>query len=238
MSPPFNLLDRILYEDDALLVLDKPAGLLSQPTHDRSRAHVTSELERVLTERDGEPGYLAIHHRLDLPTSGVMVLARSREANTPLMNMFRQRVAKKTYFAITRAPTSSLPDVHSNHLAREKQKKGAAPMVPVRAGGDYAETSFDLLDTCSQLALIAAYPHTGRRHQIRAHLAELGAPLLGDTLYGGPARWQKVAVERVLLHARAITFPHPLDQRWLTIKAPLPPDFSSWLERIGLVCPD
>lgn len=230
-----TLLDRILHEDEHILVFNKPAGLLSQATHDLSRPHVVAELERALALRDGDSGYLALHHRLDLPTSGVMVLARSRTANKPLMNMFKQRLAKKTYHALCVTPSDPLPAHHINHLrAQKRPKRGPSPMIAVHAGGDRAETSFELFATHSGAAYIEARPHTGRRHQIRAHLAELGAPILGDELYGGPLTLGQRRIERVMLHARCLEFPHPVTGEVVSVEAPHPQDFPDVLAHFGL----
>jgi RluA family pseudouridine synthase len=230
-----TLLDRILHEDEHVLVFNKPAGLLSQATHDLSRAHVVAELERALTLRDGEPGYLAMHHRLDLPTSGVMVLARSRVANKPLMNMFKQRLAKKTYHALCVAPGAPLPAQHINHLRPQKRsRRGPSPMIAVHAGGDRAETSFELFAAHSGAAYIEARPHTGRRHQLRAHLSELGAPILGDELYGGPLTLGQRRIERVMLHARRLEFAHPVTGELMSVEAAHPQDFLDVLTHFGL----
>lgn len=230
----------VLYEDTHILVLNKPAGLLSQPSHDRTRAHVVGELSRALEERDGEPGYLAIHHRLDLPTSGVMVLARSKQANVPLMNAFKQRLAHKQYHALCVPSPYPLPDEITNHLAAKKVKgkKGPSPMVEVHAGGDYASTRVRVLASSAMITLIEASPSTGRRHQIRTHLNMLGVPILGDELYGGPLQHHGVQIERVMLHARRLRLPHPITGESLCFEADWPYDFLQVMERCGLARPE
>lgn len=235
--------DHILHEDDDLLVLSKPPGLLSQPSLDPARRYLAAEAAALLQQLHDldEPPYLAIHHRLDRDTSGVIVLARSKRANKPLMQAFKQRLAKKTYLALCSGQPRTSPHFEiENHLSPQKRqdggKKGPSPQVAVFSGGDYAQTSFEILDSnaSKEIHLVQANPTTGRRHQIRAHLAEAHLPILADTLYGGSTHVANTPIERVMLHAYRLEIPHPISGEVMVFDAPLPPDFEALLTHCGL----
>lgn len=233
----------ILHEDDDLLVVSKPPGLLSQPSLDPARPYLASEAGALLQHLHGlsDPPYLAIHHRLDRDTSGVIALAKSRRANKPLMQAFKQRLAKKTYLALCAGPPQASTRFEvENHLATAKRtghkNKGPSPQIAVFSGGDYAHTSFQILDTHSgsRTHLVQAHPTTGRRHQIRSHLATANLPILGDALYGGSAHIADTSIARVMLHAYRLELPHPVSGEVMLFEAPLSPDFTALLEHLSL----
>ena len=222
--------DHILYEDEAILALEKPAGLPSHQTLDPGRDHVIAALTRLLRARGEDSPYLALHHRLDVDTTGVMVVARAKRANAALARAFAQRHARKTYLAAVQwlrpqdALTTPWPWIIQDHLAYDEQ---AERMTRVLARGDWAKTTCALLGLApgTGVGLVAARPHTGRRHQIRAHLSLEGAPLLGDLRYGGPARDARgLPYGRVMLHAHQLTLEHPLSGQRLTLTSPAPAD--------------
>lgn len=224
--------ERILYEDAWLLAIDKPPGLPVHATLDPHRDHLLTALARLLLARDGAQGYLGLQHRLDLDTSGVLLLTRDAAINPQISQAFSQRQATKTYLAVTARP-AVLPPLQwqvRNFLGRGA--RGGPRVQAVRSGGDRAETQLRLLDEAATALLIEAQPHTGRRHQIRVHLADAGMPLHGDRDYGGPP------ASRVFLHARHLTLTHPIHGTPLTISAPLPADFLAALKRLGLHLPD
>ena len=219
---------KVLFEDDDVIAVDKPSGLPSHATVDSKRPHLVRAVENHLRARGGEL-YLAQHHRLDAGTSGVVIFSKSKRANAPLADAFRAKLAEKTYVALIECATP-LPAkwLVKNHLAEDKDDRHR--MRSVRSGGDRAETAFRLLfpSRNGQRALVEAKPTTGRRHQIRAHLAENGTPIVGDESYGGAAG------TRLMLHALSIALPHPVTGERLDIQAPLPGDFESVLKRFGI----
>lgn len=226
---------RILYEDVAIIVVDKPAGLPTEATMVASRDHLQAAVQRFLAQRDGlsEP-YVGLHHRLDRETSGLILFTKQRSANAAVHKMFLEHLAHKRYEALTSRPPR-LPKAEfklSNKLARISPKSAAAKWGAVKEG-ENADTEFRLLQDFPQGLRIEARPLTGRTHQIRVHLASLGMPLLGDTLYGGPLNLRGLACPRVMLHAKALSFPHPVDGRLLTVEAPLPADFLACLKGLG-----
>jgi RluA family pseudouridine synthase len=225
--------ERILFEDEWLVVVDKPAGLPTQPTLDAARASVFGTLAEYLRQRDGGKPYLGLHHRLDRDTTGVLLFTKDPEANPGVAALFAGRAMQKTYQALA-AAGPECPDEWEvrNHLGVVGRTGKSSRFGAVRSGGDPAQTSFRVLERLGEALRIEARPHTGRTHQIRVHLAEGGHPILGDVFYGGPAalpgrRGETVPLARVLLHAATLCFQHPVTQAKLVIDSPLPADFAA-----------
>jgi 23S rRNA pseudouridine1911/1915/1917 synthase len=207
---------RLLYADADLVAVDKPAGVPAQPTLTSDRGTLPELVGALL----GAP--VTLVHRLDRETSGVTVFARTRAAAAALSEAFRDGGPEKTYLALCArapAPAEGRVDVP---LGKDPTRAGLRRVTP---GGDVAATRYRTLRTGAGAALIEASPETGRTHQIRVHLAHLGAPLLGDARYGGPRRVGEVAVPRVMLHARALRLVHPVTGAPLLLEAPVPEDF-------------
>jgi RluA family pseudouridine synthase len=224
--------DAILFEDEWIVGVNKPSGLPTQPTLDEARANLYVLLQKFLRARDGADAYVGLHHRLDRDTSGVMVFTKKKEANAEIGRAFQEHLARKTYQAIVAAPRG-VPESWSvdNFLAREKGKAGK--MTAVRSGGDRAITDFRRLAEGGGFALVEAQPRTGRMHQIRVHLSGAGTPIVGDRTYGGPTKIPgNAAVSRVMLHAAALTFPHPVSKLEISFTAPPPPDFKQCLAQL------
>ena len=218
LSPP-----PVLFRDEHLLAIDKPAGLAPHRTPGGgANAHdlVTEQLGR-----HHNPPILL--HRLDKDTSGVLLFALTPEANRELSRQFSAREVRKTYLALVAGEPPATFAVR-NHL----KAKNRGRTVAVSSGGQLAETDFRTLASGSAIALVEARPRTGRTHQIRVHLAGSGFPLLGDTLYGGPSfvspGEQTLAVPRHLLHAVRLSFTHPDSEETIVIEAPIPEDFRSF----------
>lgn len=202
----------LLYEDNHLLVVVKPPGVPSQPGR-TATPDMLGLLKRDLALRHGKPGrvFLGLVHRLDQPTSGIMVFARTSKAASRLSKAFRGRAVKKTYLAVTRA----IPDQDKGTFKDWLSRKEIDGRVRVGEGpGRYeAELSWQLLAREEERgeALLLIDLVTGRRHQIRAQMAAHGLPLLGDRRYGlMDGRDQEMAT--VALHACGLSFPHPTRQ--------------------------
>lgn len=226
--------DRILFEDDAIIVVDKPARFPTEATALASRDHLQAAVARYLGG-----GYVGIHHRLDRDTSGVILFTKDRRANAGAHALFEGRLARKEYEALTIAPPRGPGDSFSvrNRLARVSPKGQAGKWGAVESGGDEAITDFRVLARGQDLLRVLALPLTGRTHQIRVHLASLGLPLLGDVLYGGPSEFTGHAVSRAMLHAARLSFPHPIDGRTIAVEAPLPADFIELLNLSAVHAP-
>lgn len=230
--------EHLLFEDEWLIVVDKPAGLPTQPTLDPSRASVFGTLQEYLRQRDGADAYLGLHHRLDRDTSGVLLFTKDRRANAGVTELFAGRRVAKTYFALAMAGTTPCPDKWEveNHLGVVGRVGKSSRFGAVRSGGDAAQTSFLAWERLANAVLVEARPHTGRTHQIRVHLAEGGNPIFGDTLYGGVTEWRPskggaVAIPRVMLHAGQLEFSHPITGGPVRIRSQLPADFAAFLAR-------
>lgn len=209
----------VLYEDNHLLALDKPAG---QPA-----AHFDGETETAdhwakdyLRVKYNKPGnvFLGIVHRLDRPTSGVLVFARTSKAAARLSEQFRNGTAQKTYVAVTTGchwpDTGKLQDwlVHDD-AAR------CVRVVPANSpGAKPAETVFTVVSRLGEQTLLELHPHTGRKHQLRVQLATRGGPIVGDRKYGSTFPLG----DSIALHARSLTVTHPTRGVPLTITAELP----------------
>jgi RluA family pseudouridine synthase len=228
----------ILYEDDWLIAVNKPAFLPTQPTLDPNRANLYQLLGAY--RREVEPkSYLGLHHRLDRDTSGVVLFTKREEANPGVSRLFSEHQIQKTYHCIAwRTPGDFLrkPDSEyriDNFLAKVKTEKGKARYGSVKQGGFRAITDFRILETFPSALWIEARPQTGRTHQIRVHCAEAGAPILGDELYFPVGVVPFHRPERLMLHAMRLEFEHPIKKFPLKIEAPQPQDMMEYLSHLG-----
>lgn len=212
----------ILFEDEYIIVLNKPIGVPTHSTLDPDRDHLIAGLKRYLKERDGKISYVGLHHRLDKDTSGVVLLTKQQSVNKAVGDLFAKRKIEKTYLAVTFSKNIK-KDKWSieNHLAR---KPDAHVMQSVKSdgAGDRALTDFELLDKNDQYALIKVKPHTGRTHQIRVHLYEYGAPILGDSMY---FKEGSEKFSRLFLHAHKLRFKHPATNFMMEIESEIPEAF-------------
>ncbi len=227
----------ILYEDDDLIAVAKPAGVVMHATADPRRADLFNEVRRLLAGRAAPGGgnaralpYLGLHHRLDVETSGVALFTRRDEANKALAAQFAGNAVRKIYHALVARPHARVARAWrvDDELAMVGSGRHAR-MQRVKSGGARAATDFALLERLAGALLVEARPHTGRKHQIRAHLAGCRMPVLGDARYGGAARAGACVASRVMLHARELSLRHPVTGRALTITCPYPADFAALL---------
>ncbi len=219
----------ILYEDDQVFVFNKPAGLAVQGGSGLTR-HVDAMLE-AFRDRKGQKPRLV--HRLDRDTSGVLVVARTRLAAQKLAEAFRARATRKIYWALVKG----VPKPHQGRISTWLAKEGTPDgdrMRVARHGSDEASHAVSLYSVVEQagqqLAWLSMRPVTGRTHQLRAHAAHIGHPIVGDPKYFNDADWQLPGgiQNKLHLHARRIVIPHPADGT-LDVTAPLPPHMQqSW----------
>lgn len=224
----------ILYADDEVLVFNKPAGLVSQGARGGA-----SSLDAQLADYAKASGRRPVLvHRLDRDTSGVILAARTRPAAGFLGKALMKKRFRKTYLALCGAAPPLGASRIDAPLRRDESGREAMMRIcaPEHPDAEPAQTGYRVLEVGPDAALIEARPHTGRMHQIRAHLAHVGAPIVGDERYGGALTFQGAAAPRTLLHAYELTFPHP-DGEMRTIRAPLPEDFLDALRRAGLSAP-
>jgi 23S rRNA pseudouridine1911/1915/1917 synthase len=202
----------VLYEDDELIAIDKPSGMLAHPTG-RERSGTVANALRGL-------GHLSAHilHRLDRDTSGVLLAAKCLPRHSPLATMFALREVKKRYLAVVAAPVAWDERVLTFPIGREP---GQRPQWNLMDTGAPAETRLRVLSRCGSTVLLEAEPVTGRTNQIRIHCAAMGHPVIGDRVYGGPA------AARLLLHAWSLEIPVRQIER-LVITAPPPVEFPTF----------
>lgn len=219
----------ILYEDAHLLAVDKPAGLVAHPAY----KHPNGTLADLIFARQaarGEPRPWLLH-RLDRETSGVVLFAKTELARRALVRQFERRTVHKCYLALTvGAPPSDAGEIDAP-LRRDPTDRRRTILA---ADGQPSRTAYRVLAARSGYALVLAEPLTGRTHQIRAHLASVGAPLLGDTRYLPAGRLATSPAPRAMLHARSARFRYPGTGAPFTLSAPPPEDFIAAAALLGL----
>lgn len=214
MQPRFDPAWIVRMTDD-YVVVDKPAGVATQPEEKGLRCDLTSLLRAYLRER-GEPDGIGVHQRLDRETSGLLLFSRTRKASVPIAHAFEARAVEKEYVA------GVVGDPGPDRVLRHRLGERMHGLVRVDPKGKDAVTELRVLARRGDRALVALRPHTGRTHQLRVQLADVGAPIAGDPLYGAhPA-------SRMLLHATRLAVPYAGGE--LRFESRLPPEFERFLE--------
>ena len=222
----------IVFEDEHLLVINKPAGLVVHP----APGNWSGTLLNGLLAYDAQALTLpraGIVHRLDKDTSGLMVVARTRAMMDALVRSIAAREVGRQYLALAHRPwTGSRTREVTAPIGRDPRNRLRMAVVDLeRNSGKLARTDIELLQNCDQGCLVRCTLHTGRTHQIRVHMASIGHPLVADELYGGTAA---AGMQRQALHARRLAFTHPVTQQPLVFEAPLPDDLRLALQQWGL----
>lgn len=229
---------RIVYEDVDLLVIDKPAGWPIHGDRHHPRERTLLALARsYLPASDCQPAFA---QRLDKDTSGLILLAKTRSATQSLNRQLKLKKIHKTYLALL---VGEIRPQGSIRLALQKQmdrKRWLALMAPVRRGGIFAQTDYRRLELfafkAEKFSFVEARPRTGRTHQLRAHFAAVGCPIMGDDLYGeaGLNRQlsRELGMQRQMLHASVLEFTHPTTDKRVRFEAPLAEDFSGVLRQL------
>ena len=222
----------LLFQDEHLLVLDKPAGLVVHP----APGNWSGTLLNGLLAHDGVAQMLpraGIVHRLDKDTSGLMVVARSRAAMDALVQAIAARAVARQYLALAHKPWVGPRQRQVDApIGRDPRNRLRMAVVDLeRSPGKNAVTGFELLENADAGCLVRATLQTGRTHQIRVHMASVGHPLVADELYGGAAA---AGMQRQALHAIRLAFVHPVSHQALEFHAPLPADMAAALAAWGL----
>lgn len=222
----------VLYDDDDIAVIDKPAGMTVHPgVGNETGTLVSALLARWpgIAQADPEEKRAGIVHRLDKDTSGLMVIAKHDRARRQLMAQFQSRTVEKVYIALVeRAPQTRTGRIEAP-IGRDPQQRKRMAVI---RGGRPAVTEYEVVD--SQLkgdrALLRVRLLTGRTHQIRVHLAFIGCPIVGDTVYG--FRKQRLGLKRHFLHAAELAFDHPTSGQRLRFESPLPAGLQEVLAKL------
>jgi 23S rRNA pseudouridine1911/1915/1917 synthase len=216
----------VIYEDEWLLVVNKPAGMTVHP----APGHSTGTMVQALSGHGlagGEEFRPGVVHRLDKDTSGLLVVAKSVEAHRRLVAMIRRRAVDRRYLALVRGTFTSDTGTIEAPVGRDPVRRTSMTVGGLAARE--ATTHFKVLERLGDLTLVEARLETGRTHQIRVHFAAIGHPVAGDPLY---SRRDQLGIGRQFLHSYRLEFPHPFTGEDLTFDAPLPDDLQGVLDRL------
>jgi 23S rRNA pseudouridine1911/1915/1917 synthase len=215
----------IAWQDEHLLVVDKPAGLVVHPGHGHAQGTLVHALAGKIA--GGDPERPGIVHRLDRDTSGLMVVARSEAAHERLQELVRERALERTYLALVRGRPRSRTGRIEAPIGRDR---GDATRVSLDTDSPRdAITHFEVEQLWPEHALLHVKLETGRMHQIRVHFAAIDLPVVGDRTYGVPG----LELSRQFLHAAELSFPHPFTGERIETRSELPPDLAAALDRLG-----
>ncbi|MDF2577569.1 MAG: putative pseudouridine synthase Cpar [Chlamydiales bacterium] len=224
----------IIYEDDYLLAVNKPAGMVVHPgAGNRSGTFVNGLLHYCQSIQQQWSGSHSIRpgivHRLDKETSGLLLAAKDTMTQAKLVELFASRQVHKRYIAIccTNPGDTWVKEPIARHPTNRQQ-------MAVVATGKESITHFVPVKVSSDLSMVYAYPQTGRTHQIRVHLQHLKCPILGDSIYGTLSLNQKYGIKRQMLHAEGLSFTHPVTKQVVSLSAPIPADMQSIIDKFAL----
>lgn len=224
---------RIVFDDDDIVIVDKPVGVAAHPSPGWDGPTVVGGLAaagyRISTS--GAAERQGVVHRLDVGTTGLMVVAKSESAYTDLKRQFKERTPTKIYRAIAQGHLDPLTGTIDAPIARHPT---ADYKMAVVTGGRPSVTHYETLEAFPHASLLEIDLETGRTHQIRVHMAAMRHPLVGDTTYGAdPTLAQRVGLSRPALHAARLEIEHPADGVLVAVESPDPPDFAEALRRLA-----
>ena len=217
----------VLFEDNHLLVINKPVGLPTQGVVEGAASVVTAA-KAYLKQKYRKPGkvYLGVVSRLDASVSGVLVLARTSKAAARLNEQFRERTVKKTYWAVVEHPPDPPAGELTDWLKKDEKSQQMTVVTRHTIGALKAKLTYRTLNKQPQGCLIEVELETGRKHQIRVQLAHLGCPILGDRKYGS----RRTLPAGIALHAHLLEIAHPIGKEWLRFVAPVPKSLATYVK--------
>lgn len=238
----------IVFEDDDLLIVNKPAGMVVHPAHGNWEGTLVNALlyhfQNLPTSRNGEvrPGLV---HRIDKDTSGLLVIAKNEYAMTHLANQFFHHTTERTYIALIWGEMKEDKGTITGHIGRSVRDRKVMSVYPEGEQGKHAVTHFEVIKPLRYVSLIKCNLETGRTHQIRAHLQYKGHPLFNDPAYGGDRILRGLQggsyksfvdncfklIPRQALHAKSLGLTHPTTGEWLQFETPLPDDLAQVVEK-------
>lgn len=219
----------IVYEDDSLLVVNKPAGMVVHPAAGIFQGTLVNALLAHCPQVANVGGVerAGIVHRLDKETSGLIVVAKDPQTHAALQRLFKRRLVRKTYVALVDGQVQPREGIIEVPIGRDPKVR---LRMTVSRTGRPAVTQYRVVEVFPRHTLLEVRPHTGRTHQIRVHLAWLGYPVVGDRVYGH--RRPSIPLDRHFLHARDLAFVHPVTGQKLALTAPLPPELVAVLNEL------
>lgn len=235
-----KLIPSIEFEDEHIIVVNKPAGLLTLPDrYDSNKPNLVSFLKKKYPE-------IYVVHRLDKETSGIMIFAKNAESHKHLSNQFQERKVEKIYHAFVFGTPLENTGLIKNYLVEDPFQPGVMRVAPK---GKLSITAWQTLETFKTYSILEATIHTGRMHQIRVHMKNLGHPLMVDAIYGheeafylsslkgrafrlGKYEEEAPLVSRTTLHAKKLALFHPADETWRTFEVPYPKDLNALYKQL------
>jgi 23S rRNA pseudouridine1911/1915/1917 synthase len=212
----------VLYEDNHLIAINKPAGMLVQPdtTGDKALEDLVKEYIGVKYEKPGEV-FLGVTHRIDRPVSGVVLFAKTSKALTRINEMFKVNKIKKSYWAIVKNRPEKEKATLTHYIFRDTKRNVSRASEKEIPNSKQATLSYSIIGQSDNYTLLEIDLKTGRHHQIRCQLAKIGCPIKGDLKYGFPRSNPDAGIS---LHSRQMVFEHPVKKEMITIIAPTPKD--------------
>ena len=224
LSTPTNL--QVLYEDNHLIVINKRAGDIVQGDQ-TGDAPLSEVVKAYIAKKYNKPGavYLGVVHRLDRPTSGIVVFARTSKALSRLNKLFSERKTQKTYWALVKEHPSPEAATLTHYLKRNTKQNKSYAFAKAVPDSKEARLTYRVIKKLKTFSLLEIDLHTGRHHQIRSQLTAIGSPIRGDLKYGFDRSNKDGSIS---LHARKLTFVHPVQKEEMTFIAPLPEGDPVW----------
>jgi 23S rRNA pseudouridine1911/1915/1917 synthase len=221
----------IIYEDDHILVVNKPAGIVVHPAPGHEHGTLVDALRAHVPHLNsgGDPLRPGIVHRLDKDTSGLLIVAKDTPSHAALTEQMKAHSMVKRYLALVEGLVTLSQGIVEAPIGRDPRYRQRMTLITERAGGRNARTRFRVLRHVQGRTLLEVQLETGRTHQIRVHMAAIHHPIVGDPTYG---RSQPPQPPRQFLHATHLEFAHPITREWLTLDAPLPDDLAQFLRKL------
>ncbi|MFC1856060.1 RluA family pseudouridine synthase [Thermodesulfobacteriota bacterium] len=225
----------ILYEDEHIICINKPANVPTQATYSSIKGTVLEMVEEHYKSQKKKQ-YVRLIHRLDKGTTGVLLLSKTPDANKDLTAQFREKKMQKEYLAIVHGAIKQKTGKIDTFIAKVKGRYNKYENV--RDGGKRAMSNYTVKNSFKKYSLVIVRPETGRSHQIRVHMSHIGHPILGDELYGGKTRMVikkgeeliDMNISRAMLHAHMLTLTHPKSKKKLKLTAKLPDDMNNIIQ--------
>ena len=230
---PEDLPLSVIYEDEHLVAIDKPADMIVHPGRGQTTGTLVAALQFHFDSLSDVGGTLrpGIVHRLDRDTTGVIVVAKNNQVHHKLSRQFELREVTKRYHAICWGRLELDSDYIETHVGVSRRNREKMRVVPAGGKSRHAETFYEVIERFDRTSYLRLSPRTGRTHQLRVHMAHLNHPILADRLYGGDRpEGRELPIRHQALHARSLEVTHPVTGKAIRFEAPLPEDFCQVLE--------